>query len=150
MVMKIQDNKADADLVVVKGPVTELSSKQQVALCLLASGQSYTAVAEEVGVVVGTLRNWCSGNSAFKQELVKLRADLHYEAQHRLRSLTLAATDALHSVLTDPQTAARDRISAARTVFQFTLDTKQIHRVSTDKGAAQSIAEILQEWESVE
>lgn len=52
MVIKIQDNKADADLVVVEGLATELSSKQQVALCLLASGQSYTAVAEEVGVVV--------------------------------------------------------------------------------------------------
>ena len=122
------------------------NAKQMIALPMLAAGRSYKDVAEELDISAGTIRNWVSGQSAFKSELARLRQDLYRESTEMLRVISLEATQALHSVIVDPKTTARDRVSAARTVLAFTHDKTNIHHVSSEDGTVASIANILKEW----
>ena len=139
----IEMTEKEASDEIESGP---FNTKQMIALPMLAAGTSYKAVAAELGISAGTIRNWVSGQRAFKSELARLRRELFRESTEMLRAISLEATQALHSVIVDPKTTARDRVSAARTVLAFTHDKTNIHHVSSEDGTVTSIANILKEW----
>ena len=123
-----------------------INPKQMVALPMLAAGRSYKDVAAELGISAGTIRNWVSGQPAFKSELARLRRELFLESTEMLRAVSLVATQALHNVIVDTSTSARDRVAAAKAVLQFTHDKTTVHHVNSDDIAAASIANILKDW----
>ena len=131
----------------IEKQIGSLTEKQIAALPLLASGQSYADVAETIGVACGTVRNWCSTYPAFKAELLRLRRDMYVEANERLKALAFAATEALHSVVTDSKIAARDRVAAAKVVLGHVYDKTQTHHIKSSQDAASMIVRVLKDVE---
>ncbi len=127
--------------------ISDLSAKQMAALPLLASGMRYAAVAKQVEVTHGTIKNWCSQNPQFKAELRARQRQLYVESHTRLQALAHEATQALRDVLTDQTAAARDRVAAARTVLGHVHDKQQTHTIRSSGDAAALIAKILNESE---
>ena len=67
-----------------------------------------------------TVYNWKSQHAGFQDELEATQSQLFEEGVRQLRSLVAEAAASLRSVLVSPSSADRDKISAARTVLQFT------------------------------
>ena len=126
-------------------PIRGLSSKQLKTLTALASGQRPADVAESVGVAVGTIHNWCSGNPKFKAELARFQESLYKLGCEALKGVSLEAVHTLHDVMKHPEASARDRVAAARAVLSLASAGKQ--RAATND-AATSIVKILGEWKS--
>lgn len=96
-----------------------LSTKQQRAVILLANGYSAEEVGSLVKVSKGTVHNWKSQNQEYRKQLEATKQRVFQEGIQQLKSLVSGATSTLRSVMADPDTANRDKISAARTVLQF-------------------------------
>ena len=77
----------------------KLTSKQQQAVILLASGKTITAAAEAVKVSRQTVSEWLNHNSAFVAELNSYRQELWKAEVERLRSLIPKALDVLEREL---------------------------------------------------
>lgn len=120
-----------------------LSGNQLKALPLLAAGASYATVSEQVGVAVGTLRNWVSQREPFRAELKRLQLQAYDSANARLQALSELATTSLHDVLADRETPARDRIAAARTVLGLVHDKSKAITIHTTEEASEIIARVL-------
>ena len=96
-----------------------LSSRQRVAVLLLAQGHSYADTAEHARVSLGTLYNWKSQNTAFRSQLETLQRQLYTEGVKNLQALVGQATETLRAVMAADDSSYRDKVSAARTVYQY-------------------------------
>lgn len=92
----------------------------------LAEGETYTAIAESLGVRIQTVSEWAQAPDV-QAELQRLQREASDEAARRLRKLAAPALDALNRVLTPgsicrtcerPASAAdRDLINASKAVL---------------------------------
>lgn len=96
-----------------------LNSRQRVAVLLLAQGHSYAYASEQAKVSIGTLYNWKSQNTAFRSQLETLQRQLYTEGVKNLQALVGQATDTLRAVMAADDASHRDKVSAARTVYQY-------------------------------
>lgn len=103
----------------LKGSANGLTAKQRRAVLLLASGVTAAEVAQTLGVSTGTVYNWKSQSDEFRRELDSAQRQLFEGGIRELKSLVAGATTYLRSVLLDPTAADRDKISAAKTVLQY-------------------------------
>jgi hypothetical protein len=87
----------------------------------LAAGQRAVAVARALRIDRVTLWSWMA-LPALHEALDALRATARREVAARLRHNSLVAAEALGSILEDPRSSARDRISAARVVLAMVGD----------------------------
>lgn len=96
----------------------KLSQKQRQALLLLAEGQTPSEAGKRLNIAGKTVSNWkCSPD--FRAELDAIQRQLFAEGVSQLRALVGLATTTLRSVMADEAATHRDRITAARTVYQF-------------------------------
>ncbi len=96
-----------------------LNSRQRAAVLLLAQGHSYADAAEHAKVSIGTLYNWKSQNTAFRSQLEALQRQLYTEGVKNLQALVGQATETLRAVMAADDASHRDKVSAARTVYQY-------------------------------
>jgi hypothetical protein len=96
-----------------------LNSRQQVAVLLLAQGHSYADASERAKVSIGTLYNWKSQNTAFRSQLETLQRQLYTEGVKNLQALVGQATETLRAAMAADDSSYRDKIAAARTVYQY-------------------------------
>lgn len=105
---------------IVNSAASPISAKQRRAILLLVSGSTATQVAQAVGVSKGTVYNWKSQRGEFRDELEAAQRRAYEEGVRQLQCLVAKAASSLSSILDSPAEADRDKISAARTVLQFT------------------------------
>lgn len=98
-----------------------LKGKRQEALLLMARGVPCTQISKQTGIATQTLYNWRSADSAFRAELAGLQRKLFAEGVAALHGLVREAVESLAGVMGDPAARDSDRISAARTVLQFSM-----------------------------
>lgn len=94
-----------------------LTTKQQQAITLLASGKSQRQTAKAVGVSPQTITAWMKLD-AFQKGLDGLLSTVEAESTQLLRSQRLKAVDALTDLL-DSKTPAV-KLAAAKTVLELT------------------------------
>jgi len=96
------------------------------AILLMAEGTTNKAIAEQLKVAPETVSSW-KGDYDFKASLNKLLQANNAEMQDRLRHLSGIALTAIESVIIDPETPAKDRLTAALKVIEITqLETRDI------------------------
>lgn len=96
-----------------------LSSRQRAAVLLLAQGHSYGDTSARTKVSIGTIYNWKSQNAAFRSQLETLQRQLYTEGVKNLHALVSQATETLRAVMAADDASHRDKVSAARTVYQY-------------------------------
>lgn len=105
-----------------------LSQKQRQAILFLAEGSTPAETGKKLNVAAKTISNWkCSRD--FRAELDAVQRQLFAEGVSQLRALVGQATATLRSVMADVSATHRDRIAAARTVYQF-ADVAQASSIS--------------------
>jgi len=108
-----------------------LSQKQRQAILLLAEGYTPAEVGKKLHVASKTVSNWkCSRD--FRAQLDAIQRQFFVEGVSQLRALVGQATATLRMVMADESATHRDKIAAARTVYQF-ADVVQVPPDSVDQ-----------------
>lgn len=95
-----------------------LSQKQRQGILLLAEGFTPAQVGKKLNVAAKTISNWkCAPD--FRAELDTIQRQFFAEGVSQLRALVGQATATLRTVMADKSASHRDKIAAARTVYQF-------------------------------
>lgn len=104
----------------MKGAVKKLSAKQDRATVALLSSPTIREAAETVGVGETTLFRWLQ-NPVFQEAYQQAKQAVVRQAITRLQQVTGEAVDVLREVMTDPDSPASSRVTAARTVLDMAL-----------------------------
>ena len=108
----------------------DLTDPQRVAVAHLASGARKRDAAEAAGVHPSTVSHWLR-ERVFVAALDDARNEVQDAARYRLVSSTLAAVDALVSIVQDPAASASARIRAACAILDrggLGKETQVTHR----------------------
>ncbi len=97
-----------------------LTPKQEKALAALLSEPTILAAAQKVGVGERTLHTWL-GEDAFAAAYRNARRAAVSQAVTRLQQVSSGAVAVLVQVMADKDTPAGTRVSAAKTVLEFSF-----------------------------
>jgi len=98
----------------------DLSPRQYLAIEALLITQTRQNAAQLANVPVRTLNRWLC-NTAFKSELQRRIDQLSHEAGKKLQMCLFDAIESLHEILKNENVMPSVRVSAARTVLEYSL-----------------------------
>ena len=98
----------------------DLSPRQYLAIEALLISQTRQDASRIANVPVRTLNRWLC-NSTFKMELDKRIDQLSHEAGKKLQMCLFDAIEALHEILKNENVMPSVRVSAARTILEYSL-----------------------------
>ncbi len=102
---------------------TGRAGAREAAAALLASGSTFRAAAESVGIGERTLRGWNDDDKEFQDRVKVLRAQMVAESLGRLSSTMSASADALKELVShaDPHV----RYKAAKAILELSVKLKE-------------------------
>jgi hypothetical protein len=95
-----------------------LTGKQAKVLALLLSGQSIEAAAESGAVNAATIHRWLK-EEGFASEYRSARREVVSQATTTLQAACTVAASTLKSICEDAEAPASSRVSAARSILEF-------------------------------
>jgi len=119
---------SDVDLDEEQSDVLPLSAKQQRALDTLLVGGTDQQAAEAADVSRGTVQKWRTRTPEFMEALATARSELFKRSGARLHAASTLAVKALEDVVKERANATA-RISAARTILEFSLRARGVEEV---------------------
>ena len=104
--------------------LSRLSSRQTIALPILAIAPNMTEAAREAAISRSTLYRWLK-DDCFRKELQRLTAETADLTRQELQSLTSQSSQVLSDLMQDPDPTVRLR--AARAVAALGVQTAEVH-----------------------
>ncbi|MBL8199860.1 MAG: hypothetical protein JNK40_02720 [Chromatiales bacterium] len=115
----------------------------------MAQGLPYTQVAEQSGLAIQTLYNLRASSPEFRRELDRLQRLAYAEGVYQLRSLVGQATETLRAIMAAPDASYRDKLGAARAVFEYAGVSPDDNAGVAEEGDDPEFAALLAIMESV-
>jgi len=101
------------------------AGRKERALAALLQGLSVRTVAESIKVSERTLYRWLA-ESGFRREFYARRREQLLQGLGSVQTLAPTAAEALKTIVSDPQSSAASRVSAARSILQFACQSLEL------------------------